>query len=547
MKMKTRLFFILTLIIVSSLSILPCFAQSAASIQLKKPEYYPEELDLIIDRAAFSPDGRTIIGGHSIGAGIHFWNVSTGEFIRTLNCSVGNIALSPDGHTLVTGSYEPHSICVWNASTGVTHYTLPANEDEGRGHQINDIAFSPDGRTIANGIQRNPDGDGLVRLWDVSTGNTIHKLEHPSSVLSVAFSPDGQMLASSSGSIIRFWDVSTGTIVRTIPRTSGSLAFSPDGQTLASVAGSIRLWDVSTGERVGLIHGENVHITNAAFSPCGGTIANVQYYVAYSRLHTIMRVWDVSTGRHLRTLEGPTRQRTPWINTTTIAFSPDGGTLASVNNRGNVLLWDMDPCGPVRLPEDVNGDGVVDILDLVEVAAALGKTGNTPADVNGDGIVNIQDLVAVAAALGKTAANAPSAANLSPETIQHWLSQARQLDLTDATLQRGIRFLEQLLLTLTPKETALLANYPNPFNPETWIPYQLASSVDVTVRIHTIDGSLVRTLALGHKAVGIYQSRSHAAYWDGKNEIGEPVASGVYFYTLTAGDFTATRKMLIRK
>ena len=98
-----------------------------------------------------------------------------------------------------------------------------------------------------------------------------------------------------------------------------------------------------------------------------------------------------------------------------------------------------------------------------------------------------------------------------------------------------------------PAETTLLPNYPNPFNPETWIPYQLSSPSDVTVRIYAVNGNLVRRLALGHQAIGIYQSRSRAAYWDGKNELGEPVASGVYFYTLTTSDFNATRKMLIRK
>ena len=107
--------------------------------------------------------------------------------------------------------------------------------------------------------------------------------------------------------------------------------------------------------------------------------------------------------------------------------------------------------------------------------------------------------------------------------------------------------MEQLLASLTPKETALLANYPNPFNPETWIPYQLAKPAEVALHIHAVDGTLVRTLSLGHQAIGTYQSRSRAAYWDGKNALGEPVASGVYFYTLTAGDFNATRKMLIRK
>jgi flagellar hook assembly protein FlgD len=93
----------------------------------------------------------------------------------------------------------------------------------------------------------------------------------------------------------------------------------------------------------------------------------------------------------------------------------------------------------------------------------------------------------------------------------------------------------------------LLANYPNPFNPETWIPYHLAKPAEVTLTIYAADGKIVRTLVLGHQEVGIYKSRSRAAYWDGRNEVGEPVASGIYFYTLTAEDFTATRKMLLMK
>ena len=96
-------------------------------------------------------------------------------------------------------------------------------------------------------------------------------------------------------------------------------------------------------------------------------------------------------------------------------------------------------------------------------------------------------------------------------------------------------------------ETALLPNYPNPFNPETWIPYQLSKPADVTLSIYSVDGRLVQTLALGHQTAGVYQGKSRAAYWDGRNSVGERVASGIYFYTFTAGSFTATRKMLIRK
>ena len=82
---------------------------------------------------------------------------------------------------------------------------------------------------------------------------------------------------------------------------------------------------------------------------------------------------------------------------------------------------------------------------------------------------------------------------------------------------------------------------------ETWIPYQLSEPAEATVTIYAADGRLIRTLALGHQSAGVYQDKNRAAYWDGRNELGEPVASGVYFYTLKADDFTATRKMLIRK
>ena len=207
---------------------------------------------------------------------------------------------------------------------------------------------------------------------------------------------------------------------------------------------------------------------------------------------------------------------------------------------------------PPQLAEDINKDGIVNIQDLVLVASNFGQTGENVADVNADGVVNIVDLTLVAGGIGNAAA-APSVWGLDPEIaptrdqVLQWLHQARQINLTTPAYQRGILILEQLLASLTPKKTALLPNYPNPFNPETWIPYQLAEPTDVSITIYAADGKLVRTLELGHQSVGVYESRSRAAYWNGRNALNEPIASGVYFYTLTAGNFTATRKMLIRK
>ena len=205
---------------------------------------------------------------------------------------------------------------------------------------------------------------------------------------------------------------------------------------------------------------------------------------------------------------------------------------------------------------DVNKDGQISILDLILVGQDLGRTRPTNArtDVNKDGRRDISDLVLVARHLGEITGipGAPSALAISrmgldPAVIRTWISQAQIENDGSLAFQQGIANLQRLLAMSIPERTALLTNYPNPFNPETWIPYQLSEPAEVTLRIYAVSGTLVRTLNLGHQPAGIYQSRSRAAYWNGKNELGESVASGVYFYTLTAGNFTATRKMLIMK
>ena len=248
----------------------------------------------------------------------------------------------------------------------------------------------------------------------------------------------------------------------------------------------------------------------------------------------------------------------------------------------------------VELNLDVNGDEKVDVLDLVWVAVSYQMRGPAvPADVNADGVVNVQDLVAVAnaidaaavlpakvaeevalaaeAAAREGAAGAPGmpfssrSVGMSGLTahrnVNAAIADAKALGTGDVQFEKWLPLLEELLQVIAeiraiPETTALLPNYPNPFNPETWIPYHLATEADVTLTIYDVRGVVVRTLRLGQQPVGVYESRGRAAYWDGKNQIGEKVASGLYFYTLstestrnsvTAGDFTATRKLLIAK
>ena len=207
---------------------------------------------------------------------------------------------------------------------------------------------------------------------------------------------------------------------------------------------------------------------------------------------------------------------------------------------------------------DVNRDGRVSILDLILVAQQLGKrvSAGSPVDINGDGVVSILDLIRVAQGIAGSPAAPPTpllaggkggVESADAATIEAWIAQARLEDDGSLAFKQGIENLQNLLASLIPEETLLLRNYPNPFNPETWIPYQLAHAADVTLTIYDTKGVLVRQLDLGHQQAGYYTNKTRAAYWDGRNHLGELVGSGVYFYHLRAGDYSTIRKMVILK
>ena len=551
-----------------------------------------------VSSIAYSPDGKWLITGEGhpvqVAQGVrdgtvNLWDVATKKNITALvghTNWVYSVAFSPDGRTIASGGgrFEDYAIRLWDAQSSTHLKTLMGHTE-----RTSSVAFSPDSNTLASGSW-----DNTVRLWDVATGRQKNMLtEHSGRVNSVAFSPDGQTLASgSSDDTVRLWEVATGRQKNMLTGHTGginSVAFSPDGQTLASGSsdGTILLWQSTPS----LTSDAIVRLLPASVaSPRIGdqlslsvdivAAENVAGYQATVRFDTTaLRYVSSANGDFLSAgalfvkpvIEG----NLIMLNAASFAGETDGaGTLAtlkfeviepksSIVTLSDVLLTnrageafvpqveDAEITKPTTLKSDVNGDGHVNVLDLVIIASNLGKSGQNDADVNGDGIVNIQDLVLIAGVLSTSAA-APSSHTqalsiLTAIDVKRWLSQAQQLNFIDATSLQGIRFLEQLLAALTPKETVLLANYPNPFNPETWIPYQLAAPADVSISIYTADGKLVQILALGHQAIGIYESRSRAVYWDGKNQLGEPVASGIYFYTLTADDFTATRKMVIRK
>ena len=264
-------------------------------------------------------------------------------------------------------------------------------------------------------------------------------------------------------------------------------------------------------------------------------------------------------------LDGNSANGTGLFLSLTFAAKAGGKTQLTLNNfRFSDNFGQSISAGPLRLTLglkgkliwDVNGDGRVSILDMILVARDIGKTVSPDSqnDRNGDGIISISDLILVAQHMGEleigaapTTISIEEVKGLDPATVQAWIKQAHAEDDGSLAFQKGIANLERILAVLIPKKTALLPNYPNPFNPETWIPYKLSEPTEVTITIYAVNGTKVRTLALGLMPAGIYQSRNRAAHWDGRNDVSEPVASDIYFYTLTADKFISTRKMLILK
>ena len=476
-----------------------------------------------------------------------------------------DIEYSPGGTRLAAAS----SSGVWLFDLEIGDAT--ALMRNGNSSSAFDVAFSPDGRTIAGS------GGETVHLWDVETGQRKYTVEgvQLAYAASIAFSPDSRTLASGHASPlathsvsdgkIYLWDAETGKLK--VSRSGGvylptSLTFSPDGRTLAvghfdaapglGSWGWVTLRDTETLESKRLLGaranglGYFDGVESVTYSPDGNTLA-VGHTVDewFGSVRDTLRLWDVNTGENIRTLEGHTDD----VNS--VVFSPDGGTLASGSSDGTVLLWEIIPVAdePLQVTADVDGDGVVEMLDLVWVAGRIGDSVESRADVNRDGIVNIMDLVLVAGRI-ENAAGIPLMDSRGTDTlraadVKDWLDEARQLDLTDRAIPRGIEYLEKLLEALTPERTALLPNYPNPFNPETWIPYQLARDSHVRISIYDTKGILVRHLDVGLKPGGFYTDKHYAAYWNGRNNSGELLASGLYVYVFRAGSFRSARRMAI--
>ena len=531
--MKTGMVLFLTLVLMTAMAVTTANAQ-----QYVHTDTLTEHANSIVG-IAFKDNGTLISGG--LDNTLRAWDVATGtqRWVKDVRNSVYAVALpSHDPGFIAYGGDRNYDIRMRYSSDGDWR-----GQVEGHTKAVTSLAFKPNSYLLASGSW-----DHTIRIWNVGNNNRQHVLTlrgHTEDVRSVAWSPDGRTLASASrDGTVRLWNPGNGinfAVLRGHTEDVHCVAWHPDGRILASGStdDTVRLWNPDTHGTRRVLRGHTSNVSSLAFHPNGETLAS-------GSSDKTIRLWNPNTGAHKATLTGHSS------TIQSLAFSPNGQILTSRGpDHQTISLFRL-------LTVDVTGNGKVNVNDLVEVAKNYGKTvgagANRKADVNNDGKVDIDDFIAVAEAVDAAGAPAIAQEDIKPGSlqaadVQQWIRDAKAANADPV----GIAALERLLAALTrvaappPKETVLLANYPNPFNPETWIPYQLAAAAEVTVTIHASDGKLVRTLELGQVPAGTYQSRSRAAYWDGRNAQGEPVASGVYFYTLQAGDFSATRKMVIRK
>ena len=346
---------------------------------------------------------------------------------------------------------------------------------------------------------------------------------------------NGFIYWTEGGNSVRRVNISGQKITQDIAANLGSVGG-------LAVGGGKVYWTEKTGKRGGTINSANADGTGATelasilAAPMGIAVDTVG-----SKLY-----WTNARGRVQRAnLNGSGIQN--------VVEGLGGPGEIVISNSLSETLAGTPLTPPVSYaPYDVNKDGAVDNTDAGLVIDALG-TRNARYDVNGDGTVNFLDVVLVFDNRDAGVAAAPTiVGNLKLTAIQ--IERIKeQIDLLIATNDRSpaamrtLVYLQQLLVTARPEKTQLFANYPNPFNPETWIPYELATDTHVTIAIYNTQGVVIRTLQFGHQSAGYYTDRDRAAYWDGRNALGEQVASGLYFYQLETDEMSSMRKMVILK
>ncbi len=551
-----------------------------------------------VEKVAISPDGRYIASFEERSTSVYVWDVASRQLLRKVPSGIGRISdvvFSPDSQHLYVATetagltwIDPgpwqgwdDQVRVWNVKSGQHIDTFGSEFRE-----LEEIMLSPNGKIALLHYW-----DAVV-IWDIEKKRSLNvwtDFLRDRFYDVVKLSPDGKTVGSTSRYFVKTWDVASQQMKRIVSAkdaTFEGLAISPDGRKLAVYrnpwvevrnlqSGNIEIqfpqhiggpeeivfspsgrWIgiVNYREHLSILDTKNPEKFQKLMSENGAVSLHIHYQIAFSENDEYFaasgRTKDHQYWIQLWKREGgtfafqyawqvPELLNSP-IPTLAFASHTDGSTILAASGESELRIWKLLSDGPQLLttldggyhpvhfsPEGrylfARRDGFTQVWDWQAGTPLEHPSIPVYFDISRDGSVLLSEAVS--------------------GQIRIWDGSALLPSQPVAVEPGG----KQITILGEVKRNQLLQNFPNPFNPETWIPFRLAAESRVTIHIYNLVGQLVRRLSVGTMPAGDYSSQAQAVYWDGRNQVGEPVSSGIYLYTIHAGDFSATRKLLIRK